>query len=114
MKQTPAQLKAAAKYKKNNTTTVLLRFNNKTDSDILNVLQNCNNKNGYIKKLIRDDHPAAWLDEKFVAFHLTCSACGCNIRREKSEVFEGNYKYNFCPNCGARMNAIIRTIIKEV
>lgn len=110
MKQTPAQLKAAAKYKKANTTTVLLRFNNKTDSDILSVLHDCKNKNGYIKKLIRDHHPDAgiWLDEKYIAFHYTCNICGCNIRREKHEVFEGNFKYNFCPNCGARMNAIIR------
>lgn len=44
-----------------------------------------------------------WLDEKFVAFHLTCNKCGCNIRRQKEEVFEGDYAYNFCPNCGADM-----------
>jgi hypothetical protein len=44
-----------------------------------------------------------WLDEKFVAFHLTCNKCGCNIRRQKEEVFEGDYAYNFCPNCGAKM-----------
>ena len=46
---------------------------------------------------------ARWLDEKYVAFHLTCDHCGCNIRREKSEVFYGDYEYNFCPNCGAKM-----------
>lgn len=44
-----------------------------------------------------------WLDEKFVAFHLTCSQCGCHLRRQKNEVFEGDYNYNFCPNCGAYM-----------
>ena len=44
-----------------------------------------------------------WLDEKFVAFHLTCNQCGCNLRRQKNEVFEGDFDYNFCPNCGADM-----------
>lgn len=36
-----------------------------------------------------------------VAFHLTCPFCGCNVRALKHEVFEGNYDYNFCINCGA-------------
>ena len=44
-----------------------------------------------------------WLDEKYVAFHLTCNQCGCNLRRQKNEVFEGDFDYNFCPNCGADM-----------
>ena len=43
-----------------------------------------------------------WLNNR-VAFHFTCDYCGCNIRQLKSEVFEGNYDYNFCPNCGAEM-----------
>ena len=43
-----------------------------------------------------------WLNDR-VAFHFTCDYCGCNIRQLKSEVFEGNYDYNFCPNCGAEM-----------
>ena len=44
-----------------------------------------------------------WLDEKFVAFHLTCNQCGCHLRKQKNEVFEGDFEYNFCPNCGADM-----------
>ena len=43
-----------------------------------------------------------WLNDR-VAFHFTCDYCGCNIRQLKSEVFEGDYDYNFCPNCGAEM-----------
>lgn len=44
-----------------------------------------------------------WLKNR-VAFHFTCNYCGCNIRQLKSEVFEGNYNYIFCPNCGAQMD----------
>lgn len=43
-----------------------------------------------------------WLTHR-VAFHLTCPFCGCNLRALKNEVFEGDYEYNFCPNCGADM-----------
>lgn len=43
-----------------------------------------------------------WLNNR-VAFHFTCDYCGCNIRQLKDEVFEGDYDYNFCPNCGAAM-----------
>jgi len=43
-----------------------------------------------------------WLNDR-VAFHFTCDYCGCNIRQSKDIVFEGNYDYNFCPNCGADM-----------
>lgn len=64
-------------------------------------------KRGYtraVKLLPYEERPQGeWLDEKVVAFHLTCNKCGCNIRKMKTEVFEGNYNYNFCPNCGADM-----------
>ena len=43
-----------------------------------------------------------WLEDK-VAFHFVCDQCGCALRRLKNEVFEGDYDYNFCPNCGAQM-----------
>ena len=43
-----------------------------------------------------------WIEDK-VAFHLVCNQCGCTLRQLKSEVFEGDYDYNFCPNCGASM-----------
>lgn len=43
-----------------------------------------------------------WITHR-VAFHLTCPFCGCNLRALKSEVFEGDYDYNFCPNCGCDM-----------
>lgn len=43
-----------------------------------------------------------WLNNR-VAFCFTCDYCGCNISMLKNIVFEGDYDYNFCPNCGADM-----------
>lgn len=53
--QSKAKIEGVARYQKANTTTVLLRFYNTTDSDILNKLDRVENKNGYIKALIRED-----------------------------------------------------------
>lgn len=52
---TAAQIKASAKYDKNNTRSVLFKFNLTTDADILSRLNEVNNKQGYIKSLIRND-----------------------------------------------------------
>lgn len=47
--------KAAAIWDRNNTTQVKLKLQNNTDRDILAVLDRIGNKQGYIKRLIRDD-----------------------------------------------------------
>ena len=43
------------KYDKENTTKVTLKLNLKTDADILDFLENCGNKQGTIKELIRTE-----------------------------------------------------------
>ena len=53
-------------------------------------------------KALKERPQGEWLINR-VAFHLTCPFCGCNLRALKSEVFEGDFDYNFCPNCGADM-----------
>lgn len=50
-----AQKKAQTKYDKNNTRSVLFKFNLTTDADILSKLEAVENKQGYIKELIRKD-----------------------------------------------------------
>ena len=50
---TEAQKRASAKYDKNNTKSMLLKFNLKTDADILAHLETVGNKQGFIKELIR-------------------------------------------------------------
>lgn len=52
---TEAQLRAQKKYDKANTKTYLLKLNKKTDADIINKLETVENRQGYIKELIRDD-----------------------------------------------------------
>ena len=50
---TAAQIRANEKYDKENTTGLYLKFNNKTDKDILEYLKSVPNKQGFIKQLIR-------------------------------------------------------------
>lgn len=52
---TEAKIKANNASNKRNTTTVLLRLNYNTDTDILEKLGQVNSKMGYIKTLIRED-----------------------------------------------------------
>lgn len=55
MAATEARTKANAKYDAANTKGVYLKFNIKTDADILAKLENVGNVQGYIKSLIRAD-----------------------------------------------------------
>ena len=55
MKTSKAQLKAVERYNKANTTTICIRLNKETDKDIIEILGSVNNKQGYIKDLIRYD-----------------------------------------------------------
>ena len=55
MTTSKAQLRAQAKYDKDNTVQVKLKLNKKTDADIIRALELSKNKQGYIKKLIRLD-----------------------------------------------------------
>ena len=50
-----AKIDAQARYDKLNTKQILLKLNNKSDSDILEKLNRVDNKQGYIKRLIRED-----------------------------------------------------------
>ena len=52
---TEAQLRAQAKYDKYNTRAVLFKFNLTTDADILARLDAVENRQGYIKELVRED-----------------------------------------------------------
>ena len=53
--KTDAQKRASKKYDQNNTKVVTLKLNKTTDADILEQLERCDNKQGYIKELIRKD-----------------------------------------------------------
>lgn len=44
-----------ARYDSNNTTRIAIKLNNHTDADILLKLSQVDNKQGYIKRLIRKD-----------------------------------------------------------
>ena len=50
-----SRTKANLKYKRKNIKQMKLDLNRNTDSDIINHLETCENKQGYIKDLIRKD-----------------------------------------------------------
>ena len=50
-----AKVKASMKYNKENVKQVKLSLNKKTDADIIDILDKCENVQGYIKNLIRKD-----------------------------------------------------------
>lgn len=49
-----AQIRAQAKYDKSNTVQVKLKLNKKTDADIIDYLSRQENKQGFIKTIIRE------------------------------------------------------------
>lgn len=55
MATSEALKKAIRKYDKDHTKQILLKLNKGTDADILQKLDEVDNKQGYIKGLIRDD-----------------------------------------------------------
>ena len=55
MTTSKAQLRAQAKYDKDNTVQIKLKLNKKTDADIIKRLSEADSKQGYIKELIRLD-----------------------------------------------------------
>ena len=55
MTTSTAQLRAQAKYDKDNTLQFKLKLNKKTDKDIITRLSAADNIQGYIKELIRAD-----------------------------------------------------------
>lgn len=54
-KMSPALIKAQKKYDKSKTKSFTFKFNKRTDADIINHLDGMENKQGYIKELIRKD-----------------------------------------------------------
>lgn len=46
---------AQERYDKENTIQIRLKLNRKTDADIIDKLNSVDNKQGYIKRLIRED-----------------------------------------------------------
>ena len=53
MAASEAQKRAVAKYDQENTLTVHLKLNRRTDADIIDRLEQAGNKQGWIKDLIR-------------------------------------------------------------
>ena len=54
-KSTESQIKASIKYNKENTVQISLKLNRTTDADLIDSLNRIENKQGYIKELIRRD-----------------------------------------------------------
>lgn len=51
----PTKYEAQARYDAANTQRITLKLNRKTDSDVIEKLNSVESKQGYIKRLIRED-----------------------------------------------------------
>ena len=87
--RTDAAKKADAKYKAEKTTQLVIRFYPK-DADILEHLRAQGSKQGYIKRLIREDM-GAWYGRNQEA---TCRACGYAMSADEAAMLGA------CPRCG--------------
>lgn len=54
-KSTAERIASSMRYNEENVVQIKMAFNKKTDSDIIEHLRNMENKQGYIKSLIRKD-----------------------------------------------------------
>ena len=59
---TEAQRRANRKYDKTNTKQIHLKLNRNTDAEMIRWLEDQENIQGYIKKLIKRDMPIAYYD----------------------------------------------------
>lgn len=55
MTQTKSVIRAVAKYDKSNIKGLYIKLHKEKDADIIQKLDNVNSKQGYIKRLIRED-----------------------------------------------------------
>ena len=74
-----AQIKAQAKYDKGNTKSIHLKFNMKSDADILKKLDSVESKQGYIKELIRKD-----IESKYILHKCHFDNSGMQLIYEKA------------------------------
>lgn len=56
MKELTPKVRASMKYNEKNVKQIKLSLNKKTDADIIEILDRCDNVQGYIKDLIRRDN----------------------------------------------------------
>ena len=68
MEEKNKQSQYSMKYDRSNTQRIYLKFNLKTDADILEKLDSIENKQGYIKDLIRRDIENSKQDNPLSAF----------------------------------------------
>ena len=85
---------ATAQYDRENTRRINLKLNNKTDAEIIAILEEQENIQGYIKRLIRLDkeqYPKEYPPTRYSATTYGCGICGHELEKGHP---------HFCSNCG--------------
>jgi rubrerythrin len=85
---------ATAQYDKENTRRINLKLNNKTDAEIIKILEEQDNIQGYIKRLIKLDkeqRPKEYPPTRYNATTFGCGICGHELEKGTP---------HYCSYCG--------------
>jgi hypothetical protein len=126
-----SQKRARKKYDLENTRQIRIKLNKKTDKDILDCLDSQENRQGYIKKLIRTDiqgcrfcknvtieHEEKYVELAYGDMYLGLTPWGYVLKVYYTHCINkgivGNFLIEYCPGCGRNLKEYFEKNLKKI